>query len=388
MTVGIELELRKFVVPEFVYGRGALAQIGRYARNFGASKVLVVTDSGVVRAGWTAKALASLAAEGIGAQVFEDVTPNPKQDEVAAGVRFYRETKCDIIVAVGGGSPMDCAKGIGIAHANDVDVLRFEGVDEVQTPGPPLICVPTTAGSSADVSQFAIITDKARALKIAIISKTVVPDVALVDPETTTTMPAELTAATGLDALVHAIEAYVSNASSPITDLHALAAIPLLSRSLLAAIADPANLSARHPMMYGSLLAGMAFSNASLGLVHAMAHSLGGLLGLPHGMCNALLLEHVVAFNYDAASERYDQVGHAMALGLLDLPASQRKAALLAGIADLRRRAGIVETIGALGVGPADIPRLARNALRDPCFATNPRSASAEQIERLFRDAL
>lgn len=388
MTVGIELELRKFVVPEFVYGRGALAQIGRYARNFGASKVLVVTDSGVVRAGWTAKALASLAAEGIGAEVFEDVTPNPKQDEVAAGVRFYRETKCDIIVAVGGGSPMDCAKGIGIAHANDVDVLRFEGVDEVQTPGPPLICVPTTAGSSADVSQFAIITDKARALKIAIISKTVVPDVALVDPETTTTMPAELTAATGLDALVHAIEAYVSNASSPITDLHALAAIPLLSRSLLAAIADPANLSARHPMMYGSLLAGMAFSNASLGLVHAMAHSLGGLLGLPHGMCNALLLEHVVAFNYDAASERYDQVGHAMALGLLDLPASQRKAALLAGIADLRRRAGIVETIGALGVGPADIPRLARNALRDPCFATNPRSASAEQIERLFRDAL
>ncbi len=382
------LELRKFVVPEFVYGLGALEQIGRYARNFGATKALVVTDPGIVRAGWTGSALASLAAEGIGTEVFQEVTPNPKAREVGAGVRRYRDAKCDIIVAVGGGSPMDCAKGIGIAHANDADVLRFEGVDEVALPGPPLICVPTTAGSSADVSQFAIISDEARAVKVAIISKMVVPDVALIDPETTTTMPAELTAATGLDALVHAIEAYVSNASSPTTDLHALAAIPLLSRNLVNAIGDPGNLSLRHPMMYGSLLAGMAFSNASLGLVHAMSHSLGGLLGLPHGMCNALLLDRVVEFNYAAASERYERVAQAMGLDVLDAPAAQRKSLLLAAIADLRRRAGIDGTVGTLGVKPADIPQLASNTAHDPCLATNPRRASLLEIEGIFRNAL
>lgn len=388
MNVESALELRKFVAPEFVYGQGALAQTGRYASNFGAEKALVVSDPGVARSGWLNKVLASLDAEKIPWVVFQDVTPNPNDHEVAAGVRCYRDNGCDIIVAVGGGSPMDCAKGIGVAFANDLDVLAFEGVDEVPMPGPPLICVPTTAGSSADVSQFAIINDVARQLKIAIISKTVVPDVALIDPQTTTTMPAELTAATGLDALVHAIEAYVSNASSPITDLNALAAVPLLAGKLVAAIEHPLDLRYRRDMMLGSLFAGLAFSNASLGLVHAMAHSLGGLLGLPHGMCNALLLEHVVGFNYAAASERYERIARAMGVELDGLSAGMRKDALLQAIAALRERAGIRTTIGALGVDRRDIAQLAANAHRDPCLATNPRPASVQEIERLFADAL
>ena len=381
-------ELRKFVAPEFVYGRGALDQIGRYASNFGAEKALVVTDAGVARCGWLDRALASLDAEKIPWVVFQDVKPNPKEHEVAAGVRFYRDHGCDIIVAVGGGSPMDCAKGIGIAYANEQGVLAFAGVDEVPMPGPPLICVPTTAGSSADVSQFAIINDVARKLKIAVISKTVVPDVALIDPETTTTMPAELTAATGLDALVHAVEAYVSNASSPITDLNALAAIPLLAGNIVAAIEHPQDLGYRHNMMLGSLLAGLAFSNASLGLVHAMAHSLGGLLGLPHGMCNALLLDHVVDFNYPSAPERYDRIAQAMGVDLAGLGAQERKDALRQAIVALRERTGIRTTIGALGVSRQDIAQLAINAHKDPCSATNPRPASAQEIERVFEHAL
>ena len=382
------LDLRKFVAPEFVYGVGALNQIGRYARNFGAQKALLVTDPGVVRSGWMEKALGSLDEENIAWAIFQDVTANPKDHEVAAGVRFYRDSGCDIIIAVGGGSPMDCAKGIGIAHANQMDVLEFEGVDEVPMPGPPLICVPTTAGTSADVSQFAIINDTTRKVKIAIISKTVVPDVALIDPATTTTMPAELTAATGLDALVHAIEAYVSNASSPITDLNALAAIPLLAGNLVAAIAHPQEMAFRNPMMLGSLLAGLAFSNASLGLVHGMAHSLGGLLGLPHGMCNALLLDHVVDFNYPAAAERYDRIGLAMGLDLNAVAAEKRKEVLLKGIVGLRESAGITTTIGALGVTPGDIHQLSVNAFNDPCLATNPRKASVQEIEGLYEKAL
>jgi alcohol dehydrogenase class IV len=216
---GDRTELRKFVAPEFVFGVGALPLVGRYARNFGGRKVLVVTDPGLIQTVWVDYVLDSLKAENVPWVVFQAVTPNPKAFEVAAGVQVYRDNGCDVIVAVGGGSPMDCAKGIGISYANGKEVLTFEGVDEVPMPGPPLICIPTTAGSSADVSQFAIINDTTRKVKVAIVSKTVVPDVALIDPETTTTMPPELTAGTGLDALVHAMEAYVSNASSRISDL-------------------------------------------------------------------------------------------------------------------------------------------------------------------------
>lgn len=382
------LELRKFVAPEFVYGIGALGQVGRYARNYGAKKALVVTDPGVARAGWLDRALRSLDDQNVRWEVFEGVTPNPKDIEVADGVRVYRAEECDVIIAVGGGSPMDCAKGIGIAFANDVDVLEFEGVDEVPVPGPPLICVPTTAGSSADVSQFAIITDTTRKLKVAIISKAVVPDVSLIDPETTTTMSAQLTAATGLDAIAHAIEAYVSNASSPITDLHAHAAIGLLADNLVTAVENPADMESRHDMMLGSLLAGLAFSNASLGLVHAMAHGIGGLLGVPHGECNALLLDHVVAFNYSAVAERYDRIAVAMGVDLAALEPGQRKDALLGRLRGLRERAGITSTIGEIGVSKSDIPLLAANAVNDPCLATNPRSASQQEIEGLYEAAL
>lgn len=382
------LELRKFVAPEFVYGAGALAQVGRYAKNYSAKKALVVTDPGVAQAGWAQRVLRSLDEAGILWEVFEGVTPNPKESEVADGAALYNAEGCDVIIAVGGGSPMDCAKGIGIASANNMDVLEFEGVDEVPVPGPPLICVPTTAGSSADVSQFAIISDTTRQLKVAIISKAVVPDVALIDPETTTTMSAELTAATGLDAIVHAVEAYVSNASSPITDLHALAAIPQLADHLVMAVENPSEMEYRHHMMLGSLLAGLAFSNASLGLVHAMAHGIGGLLGVPHGMCNALLLDHVVGFNYSVAAERYDGIAVAMGADLTGLESEQRKDALVERLARLRERAGITSTLGELGVSRSDIPRLAANAVNDPCLATNPRSASRQEIEGLYEAAL
>lgn len=385
---GNRVELRKFVAPEFLYGSGALSLTGRYAQNLGGRKALVVTDPGVIEAGWADKVCESLRKEGISTTVFSDITPNPKDYEVEAGRKVYAENQCNIIVAIGGGSPMDCAKGIGIAHANNCSVLDFEGVDEVPLPGPPLICIPTTAGTSADVSQFAIITDSSRKIKIAIVSKMVVPDVALIDPETTTTMPSELTAATGLDALVHAIESYVSNANSPVTDLNALQSIHLISNNLLAAINDPHNLIYRDQMMTASLLAGLAFSNASLGLVHAMAHAMGGLLGSPHGLCNALLLESVIQFNYPTAVNRYDRIAKTMGIKLADSHPDEHCGKLLEGIASLSQQAGIKRGISNLGVSPATIPQLAQNAFNDACAVTNPRPAGTKEIEAIYERAL
>jgi alcohol dehydrogenase class IV len=388
MNANTVFELRKFVAPEFVYGVGALNFVGRYAKNFGARKALVVTDPGIIEAGWLEKATDSLDGEQIPWAVFQELTPNPKDGEVTRGVEYYQENACDVIVAVGGGSSMDCAKGIGIAFANRKNVLEFEGVDEVPMPGPPLICVPTTAGSSADVSQFAIIVDTRRNLKLAIISKTVVPDISLIDPETTTSMPAELTAATGMDALTHAIEAYVSNASSPVTDIHALAAIPLLTQYMAPAIENPKNMEFRHQMMLGSLLAGLAFSNAGLGLVHAMAHSIGGLLDSPHGVCNTLLLEHVVSFNYSSSPERYDRIGSVMGVKFEETGPESRKEALLQRLTKLREDAGIHTRIDSLGVTSDHIHQLSINAFNDPCLATNPRTVSIQEIGELYERAL
>jgi alcohol dehydrogenase class IV len=379
--------LRKFVAPEFIFGNGALSKCADYVRTFGASKVLVVSDGGLVCAGWTPKVESLLKGAGIDFVRFDGVSPNPRDSEVMDGAAFYLKQGCDMIVAVGGGSPMDCAKGIGVVAANGGHVLDFEGVDNVPIPMPPLLCIPTTAGTSADVSQFAIILDSERSNKIAIISKGVVPDISLIDPETTCTMDDELSAATGMDALTHAIEAYVSNAASPVTDLHALKAMEYVTTYLPRALSRPDDGEARAGVMMGSLLAGLAFSNASLGLVHAMAHALGGLLDLPHGLCNAQLLQHVIAFNYEAAPERYDRV----AAVLLGTTASNGNAGvhgsatkISEALTALRRTLGLGDRLDSAPVSAAQLDALAHLALSDPCLVTNPKTASKEDIVGIY----
>jgi alcohol dehydrogenase class IV len=378
------LNLRKFLAPEIVYGEDSISLSGRHANNFGASKVFIVTDPGVRKAGWTLSVEKSLKSYKIPYVVFDDVTANPKDHEIMNGVDFCRKEGCDLIIAVGGGSPMDCAKGIGVIMGNPGNILEYEGVDMIPNPGPPLIFIPTTAGSSADVSQFAIITDVDRKIKIAIISKMVIPDIALIDPQTTMTMPPELTAATGMDALCHAFEAFVSNASSPLTDMAALTSVEIISDNLLKAYTEPKNIIYRERMMTASLMAGLAFSNASLGLVHSMAHSLGGAMGLPHGECNALLLEKVVQFNYSAATKKYDQLAKAMQLNVDDYDASERGAALSNHVANLRKKLDINQKLVDLGVKHSDIPKLSQFAYMDPCLATNPQEANTDDIETIY----
>ena len=375
--------LRKFVAPELVMGQGAIDLAGRYAANFGARRVLVVTDPGVVACGWTDRAVLSLKKHGVQSTVFSGVSPNPRAEEVMAGAQLYQEQNCDVLVAVGGGSPMDCAKGIGIVVAEGRPVLEFEGVDKISTPMPPLICIPTTSGSSADVSQFAIIMDKTRHMKVAIISKMLVPDVSLLDPEPLTTMPSKLAACTGLDALTHAIEAYVSNVHFSLSDMMALESIERVERYLLPSIDDPLNLELQNGMMLASLTAGMAFSNAILGAVHAMAHSLGGLADAPHGECNALLLGPVTAANFSGAPDRYREV--AKRLGIVLPPDDEAAANKLAdGIDELRRKTGLVRRLRDLGVSKDQLPKLAENALADPCMATNPKLLSVEEVIGLY----
>lgn len=382
------IELRKFVAPEFVFGAGAIDLAGRYAHNFGAQKVLIVTDPGVIAAGWAGKVQQVLDNEGINSSIFSGISPNPRSQEVMVGAEQYKEEACDVIVAIGGGSPMDCAKGIGIVATNNAHVLTFEGIDNVNVPGPPLICIPTTAGTAADVSQFAIISDEQEKVKKAIISKTAVPDVALIDPATCLTMDSYLTACTAIDALVHAVEAYASTAHAPMFDLHALEAIRLISANLLKVLASPADLELRGKLMLASLQAGLAFSNASLGAVHAMAHSLGGYLDLPHGECNAILLQHVMAYNFPQASERYCEIGKALGLHVEHLSPAAVKKAILDEVIRLKLASGISTSLGQRGATISDIPHLAKKAIKDPCMVTNPRLPNLRDIEVIYEEAL
>jgi len=382
------MDLRKVVMPEFVFGKDARLLAGNYARNLGARRVLVVTDPGVVEAGWAEEICGNLQEKGLSYHVFSKVQPNPRDSNVHEGTEVYAREECDAILALGGGSPIDCAKGIGIVARNGGDICEYEGVDRVGTPIPPIICVPTTSGSSADVSQFSIILDTPRRIKIAIISKMIVPDIALIDPLPLTSMDPYLTACTAMDALTHAMEAYVSNAQSSVTDVHALQAIREITGHVIAAMKEPRNLDELYHLMSGSMHAGLAFSNASLGAVHALAHSLGGMYDLPHGECNAILLELVIRMNAPYAKERYRDM--ASVIGIVGPNTSEDAAmeGLVRYLRELREALGIAENFKGAGIRREDIPKLAENALNDPCMATNPVLPDIKELESIYERIL
>ncbi len=306
-------DLRKYVIPEFIFGEDSLSLTGHYANIFGINKAFVISDSGLMKTSLTEKIINSLENYGIDTILYTAVSPNPRDSEVSAGCTAYIANKCDGIIAVGGGSVMDAAKGVGIEAVNQKNILEFEGVNKVALHSPPLICIPTTGGTGSEVSQFSIINNTRERRKIAIISKAVVPDLAIIDPDTLLTMDAYLTACTGMDALVHSIEAYLSTASSHITDNFALDAIKLIGENLKSSVLDLGNRDLRAKIMMASLEAGIAFSNAGLGVVHSMAHSLGGYLDLAHGECNSMLLNSAVDFNYsEDTKQRFNQIAKSL----------------------------------------------------------------------------
>lgn len=381
-------ELRKFVTPEIVFGLDARLLTARYAKNLGAKKVLIVTDPGVLATGLISEIIEGLKAQRIDYTVFSEVHENPRDFDVIKGVGIFLDEGCNLIIAAGGGSPMDCAKGIGVVSTNGGDILDYEGVDKVMIPGPPLICIPTTSGSSADVSQFAIILDSKRKVKIAIISKAVVPDVALIDPRTLVTMDRYLTACTSMDALTHAIEAFVSTAQSPMTNLNAFEAIKIINDNLIKAIQNPENINYLGNLMLGSFYAGLAFSNASLGAVHAMAHSLGGMFDLPHGECNAILLEPVIQYNFWEAEQRYVGIASQMHLSIDGKSPDTIMKLLLDRVAYLRAEVGIKNKFEGLPIDGKKITILAENALNDPCMVTNPVYPTIKDLVNLYERVL
>lgn len=381
-------ELRKFVVPEFVFGKGAIALIGKYVKRFQASKIFLATDKGIADAGWLKIIEDVFKSEKLDYVLYDEITSNPKDIQVMKGAELLKLEKCDIVVALGGGSPMDCAKAINVVYTNQVYVNKLEGIDEIEYPGLPLICIPTTAGTAADISQFAIISNTEQKRKFGIVSKLVVPDISLIDPETTTTMSPRLTAETGMDALVHAFESYVSIISSPVTDLNALKAIELIIGNLKGAYTEPDNLTYRNNMMLASTLAGFAFSNASLGLVHALAHSLGGYLNFAHGECNALLLGSAIDYNFDSAPEKYSDIACLFSPKLKSEPKTKVKKMLIEEINKFRHSVGINYRLRDLGVKESDVKFLTKNALLDGCLATNPKPADIKSIEECYKNAL
>lgn len=383
----ISTELRKFVAPEYIYGNGARYLTGKYAQNLGAKKVLLVTDKVVQKEQWVLDVIESLKQENLKFEIFNNISPNPRDYEVMEGAESYKSKNCDVIIAIGGGSVLDAAKGIGIVATNNKAIHYFEGIDKIQVPMPPLVCIPTTGGTSADVSQFAIINNISDKYKMAIISKAVVPDLALIDPETLNSMSGYLTACTGIDALAHAFESFVSNANSPFTDLYAIESVKLITRNLPLALKNQADSESRNKLMLGSLYAGLAFSNASLGCVHSLAHSLGGYFDLPHGECNAILLPHVVDYNYDSASERYSELGKHLGLDVRSSSTNNKKE-LVEYLLKFKQDCGISNTLNNHQITSDILPDLARRAINDPCNATNPKAPSKKDLELIYSEAI
>lgn len=380
-TIENQLELKKFVVPEVITGENASLLVGRYLKYFSSEKPLIVTDKQVRSYQWFEEIISVIDNQVNDFAIFDDLTENPKDYEIMLGAEFFLKNECDLIIAIGGGSPIDCAKAISIVSTNGGHILDYIGVDQINLPGPPLICIPTTAGTGADVSQFAIIADSKNEIKKAIISKKVVPDLALVDPIPLKTLSSELIAVTGMDALTHAIEAYVSNAQSALTDVHAVQSIKLISENIKNAYGEQASLLDLNGLMLGSLHAGIAFSNASLGAVHALAHSLGGALDLPHGKCNSILLCHVIDFNYDYASKRYNEI--AKMIGI-EANKDSIKEALIDYIKDLTLALGIPEQFELESIDKSTQDLIIKNALNDPCLITNPYEMSKKDMEIIY----
>jgi len=385
---GDDRRLLKFHVPEMVFGFGSLAEAGFCAGRLGARRPFVVTDAGIIEAGWVAELLGHLRGVGLAPHVWSGVTPNPRDHEVAAGYQEYVDSGCDVIIGIGGGSALDAAKGVAILSGNGGSILDYAGVDEVTRPIPPLLMIPSTAGTGSDVSQFCIVTDTANAVKVTIMGRAVVPDISLTDPRLLATMPPDLAAATGLDALTHAIEAYVSLGHNPLADGHALSAARLVNAALARSVDAPGDEKARLSMAQASLEAGLAFSNAILGATHAMSHQVGGLLDLPHGVVNGVLLPHVIRFNAAVVPERFATLAAAIGLDVDGVPCEVAAEMLAQHVQDLARAVGAPRCLGELGVSASDVDRLAATALRDACLTTNPRPASRDDIAGIFHESL
>lgn len=378
-----------YYVPSInIMGKGCLKDIAPYIQELNLNKALVVTDKFLMKSGIAGRLLAVLDEAGIQYVVYDEVKPNPTCKNVHDGVEFLKQHGCDYLISIGGGSPQDTAKAIGIVATNGGHIADYEGVHKSKNKSLPIVAVNTTAGTSSEVTINYVITDEERKIKMVMVDKNSIAAISVNDPELMVDKPAALTAATGMDALTHAIEALVTPGAYPVTDATALAAVELIFANLARTVTDGADIEAREQMVYAIFLGGLAFNNAGLGYVHAMAHQLGGVYDLPHGVCNAMLLPYVEEENAKHVPEKFRAI--ARAAGMQTEGRSDKECAdyVIEAIKALSKEVGIPAKLSELGVAEVDLDLLAENAMKDACAPGNPFIPTKEEVIALFRKIL
>ncbi|PCD89942.1 lactaldehyde reductase [Vibrio mediterranei] len=369
-------------------GAGAINDAVQEIQAQSINTALIVTDANLVKLGILDSLLAQLEQLSIDYVLFDKVTPNPTAALVREGVELYQKEQCDCFIAVGGGSPVDCAKAIRIVTSNGGDICDYEGVGKVRVVGDYFVAVNTTAGTAAEMTSNSVITDEERQVKMVIIDAKQIPDLAVNDPELMLGLPSSVTASTGMDALTHAIEAYVTPGAHTLTKPTAIEAIRLINKWLPVAVDDGQNLEAREQLACAQFLAGMAFNSAGLGLVHAMAHQPGATHNLPHGVCNAILLPEVCEFNAQTRPQPFRAIAEAMGSSTADLDDESAAKAAIARIRQLSQRVQIPNGLAELGIQESDFALWLDKTLADPCLGGNPRVPTREEILKLFAQAM
>ena len=383
------MEKRVYFLPAMsMLGPGSLADVGNAVKTQGWGKALLVTDRVLTELGVAKKVTDVLEAAGIDFAIYDGVLPNPTCAVVDAGLEVLKAEGCDCIISLGGGSPQDAAKAIGILATNGGNIRDYEGVFKTTHKSLPIVAINTTAGTACEVTINYVITDEDRHVKMVMVDNNCLAQIAVSDPELMVAKPAALTAATGMDALTHAIEGYITKGAYRLTDCLALEAIKLIAESLPTAVKEGDNIEGRTKMAYGSYVAGMAFSNCGLGVVHSLAHQMGGIYNLPHGVCNAIMLPHVVRYNASACGEKLRAVAEAMGVDTAGMSTEEANAACIAAIEALSKEVGIPATISELGVKEEKIQTMAELALLDPCTPGNPRDMTLEDAIAIYKAAM
>lgn len=382
--------VNRFVLNEVSYfGPGAREVLPKEIARLGLHKAFVATDKDLIKFGVADKVLDVLRRADIPYEVFSEIKPNPTVSNVKAGVKAFADSGADFILAIGGGSSMDTAKAIGIITNNPefADVVSLEGVADTHHKSVPVIALPTTAGTAAEVTINYVITDEKNEKKMVCVDPNDIPAIAIVDAELMYTLPRGLTAATGMDALTHAIEGLITKGAWEMSDMFEIKAIDMINRYLPTAVNEPSNADARNGMAVAQYIAGMAFSNVGLGAVHGMAHPLGAIFDIPHGVANALLLPIVMEFNMPAAIEKYGEIAKAMGVYKQGMTPDEAAQAAVDAVRELAVRVGIPQHLAELGIKEEDLPRLAEAAMADVCTPGNPRDVTYDDILALYKKA-
>ena len=379
----------RFILNETSYhGSGAIQAIAQEVKARGLKKALVCSDPDLLKFGVTQKVLKVLESASLPYEIFSEIKPNPTIENVQAGVAAYKAAGADYIIAIGGGSSMDTAKGVGIIVENPefADVRSLEGVADTKNKCAPIIAVPTTAGTAAEVTINYVITDVENNRKMVCVDPHDIPVLAIVDPDMMETMPKGLTAATGMDALTHAIEGYITKGAWELSDMFHLKAIEIIARSLRGAVANTKE--GRADMALGQYVAGMGFSNVGLGIVHSMAHPLGALYDTPHGVANAIILPTVMEYNAPETGEKYREIARAMGVSGVDAMSQEEyRTAAINAVKKLSQDVGIPADLKEI-VKPEDLDFLSQSAYDDACRPGNPRETSVEEIKNLYKSLL